>query len=91
MIVAFAVLAAGLVAAPFLMGWYGMPGLLVGLALSAVAAVGMFAFLRWVGRDASRSYPKIHEEHRHEKARPDGDLTDVAGAPDLPPWMGTGR
>jgi len=91
LIAAFAVLAAGMASIPFTMGWYGTPGLLMSLALSALASVITFGFLTWIGRDARRSYAQIHEQHKQEKARPGGDLTDVVSAPDLPPWTGTGR
>lgn len=90
LIVTLAVLLAGLACVPFLWGWYGMAGLLVGLTASAVASAGIFAFLRWMGRDVRSSLPQIHAEHHHKKAEPDGDLTEVASAPVLPPWMGTG-
>lgn len=91
LLVAFAVLAGGLVVCPFLWGWYGTTGLLAGLIMSAVAAVMVFGFLVWVGQDARRAQPEVHREHAKEKPQPDGDMTDVASGPSLPPWMGGTR
>jgi hypothetical protein len=90
LLVAFAVLAAGLAVCPFAWGWYGVNGLLAGLAMSAAAAAIVFGFLVWVGRDARRAQPEVHREHVKEKPLPNGDLRDVVSAPDLPPWMGVG-
>jgi hypothetical protein len=90
MLTAFAILALGLMAWPFLWLWGGMAGLFAGLMTVAAAFVGA-ALLSLVGRDARRALPKVHGEHRRERPEPDGDLTDVAGAPDLPPWMGGPR
>jgi len=88
LILTFAVLVAGLSAVPLLWGWDGPPGVIAGLALSAGAAVAIFAFFRWMKHNARRSLPGVHEEHRRRWSDAKEDLTDVAAAPDLPPWMG---
>jgi hypothetical protein len=90
LVTALAVMLAGLLVCPFLWGWYGTTGLLIGLAMSLVGAVVVFGFLTWVGYDARRSAKQVHSEHLKERPDPTGDLTDVASAPVMPPWMGTG-
>lgn len=90
LVVAFALLIGGLLISPFLWGWDGGLGLILGLQLAATAALALFVFFAWVDRDVRLHAAEIHRRHRHERPAPDGDLTDVAGAPSLPPWMGVG-
>jgi hypothetical protein len=55
------------------------------LALQGLALLG---FVAWMTRDARQSRQAVHRAHRKARPGPDGDLSDVAGAPALPPWMG---
>lgn len=88
LVVILAATMAGFLVCPFLWGWYGLTGLAVGVGMSLFVGAVTYGFLAWIGYDARRSVHQVHGEHRKERPGPDGDLTDVAGAPALPPWMG---
>ena len=61
-----------------------VPGLL-GTALAGVAFLG---FAAWVARDARRASRALRQRRKQGGPRPDGEMSDVAGKPDRPPWMG---
>jgi hypothetical protein len=78
----------GLIAMPFLWAFDGGLGLLFGFGITTFVALCVFAYAAWIDRDARRSIAEARREHRKARPGPDGDMTDVAGAPDPPPWMG---
>jgi hypothetical protein len=66
----------------------GSMTLTIGTGVAALHGVALLLFLAWMTGDARRSWKEIHRAHRRERPGPNGDLTNVASAPALPPWMG---
>jgi hypothetical protein len=58
------------------------------ILVPVLAVVLLFAFVRWVSRDARQASKRLRAERGQAKPRPDGDMSDVAGLPSRPPWMG---
>ncbi len=58
------------------------------LLVAVLWAVAVLGFFGWVFRDARAARKELRRQRHKPKARPDGDLTDVAGTPQRPPWMG---
>jgi hypothetical protein len=69
----------------WLLGQDALAVVVVPLVLQGLA---LLLFVAWMTGDARRAHHAVHSAHRKEKPGPDGDLTDVASAPALPPWMG---
>jgi len=58
---------------------------LLGTAAGSAAILGFFY---WVYRDARKASKEMRRQRRQSRPRPDGDMSDVAGLPQRPPWMG---
>jgi hypothetical protein len=55
---------------------------------SMAGALAFLGFFFWISRDARKVGKELRRQRKHPKPRPDGDMSDVAGIPQQPPWMG---
>jgi hypothetical protein len=58
---------------------------LLGTVVGALVILGFFS---WISRDARKAGQELRRQRKRSRARPDGDGSDVAGAPRQPPRMG---
>ena len=66
-------------------GEYDQVPALLGAILGSVAFLW---FASWLARDARKASKALRQQRKKRKPRPDGDMSDVAGMSERPPWMG---
>jgi hypothetical protein len=55
---------------------------------TAVVVLLILGMLTWVLRDARQESKRLRQEYEERKPSADGDVSEVAGIPPRPPWMG---
>jgi len=63
------------------------------ILLTLAAIGGLFCFAGWITRDARRTVRQLRQQRRERSTDsgetiPPGDMSEIAGIPRNPPWMG---
>jgi choline-glycine betaine transporter len=66
----------------------GQNEMIIPLLIPLVVILTILGLAHWVARDARKASKALRYERRRRKPGPDGDMSDVAGIPKRPPWMG---
>ena len=56
--------------------------------LGGLLAIAFLGFLTWLSHDVRKAAKELRRKRKRAKAYPDGDMSEVAGVPKHPSWMG---